>query len=134
MVGQPSGEAPIVRNFRDDTHQHEITRVQLGRALLVLHALITTAEAHGMTVGGASARPNERGWSSWAGTSNGHLTITFDECAVTLRLTEVGLPSRTWWFAQHSKYNVDKGAYPLHELKPFLGRWDPYGQMTGRLR
>ncbi len=70
---------PIVRNFRDDTRQHEITRVQLGRALLVLQALITAAEAHGMTVVGASAKPNERGWSSWTGTSNGHLTITFDE-------------------------------------------------------
>lgn len=88
---------PLAGTFRTDRSRHEVSRAQLGRASRLVHALVTEAERRGHTVKLSPTSTPHYGQPRWSGPNDGHLVISTDECAVTLRIFEEGLGSRSYW-------------------------------------
>lgn len=88
---------PLVVEFRSSRSRHEVSRAQLGRASRVIHALVAEAERRGYTVKASSTATPRYGQPKWSGPSDGHFVISTGECAVTLRILEEGLGSRSFW-------------------------------------
>jgi hypothetical protein len=98
---------PVVAQFRDRHERHELSKQHLPRALLILQALAIEAERRGLIV----ALPDDQTgtWTrhSWRASRDGHLTITADGQGQSIRLSEIGMPSRSGWNRSHSYSSRD---------------------------
>ncbi|HEY3829118.1 MAG TPA: hypothetical protein VGL57_07985 [Solirubrobacteraceae bacterium] len=90
----------VVRQFRDHSERHEVSRAVLPRLLRILQGLIVEAEQRGYGVQVASAQERDRyGYrSEWQGAHRGHIVIVIgDDYSAAVRIKEEGLQSRTYW-------------------------------------
>lgn len=95
----------VVRRFRSQTGQHEVSRAALPRACHILQGLVVEAEHRGHQVGGVSIPKSNRRREGWSGPENGHVVITVEEQATALRIHEEGLASRTSWEDRNRIYS-----------------------------
>lgn len=109
---------PVVRRFRDQSDGHEVSKAQLKRTLLVLQGLAVAAEAQGFKVENVDTGIGQRGYMLWTGPRDGHIKITVRGHEESIRVSELGLPSRVWWEQQSAArsrphFLVDKERKPL---------------------
>jgi hypothetical protein len=114
---------PLVRQFRNRSAQHEVSRAALPRVLRILHALVQEAENRGYKVALVEGRDVRRGQDAWTGPKNGHLLITVNGDTEAIRVHEEGLPSRAYWEQKHQRW----GRRPLSPLTEYEA------EATGRL-
>lgn len=107
---------PLVRQFRDRSAQHEVSRAALPRVLRILHALVQEAENRGYKVALVEGRDARRGQDAWTGPKNGHLMITVNGDAEAIRVHEEGLPSRAYWEQKHQRWGT-RSLPPLTEYE-----------------
>jgi hypothetical protein len=96
---------PLVRQFRDRSPQHEVSRAALPRVLRILHALVQEAENRGYKVALVEGRDARRGRDAWSGPKQGHVLITVGGDTEAIRVHEEGLPSRTYWEQNHQRWD-----------------------------
>jgi hypothetical protein len=96
---------PLVRQFRDRSAQHEVSRAALPRVLRMLQALVQEAENRGYKVALVEGRNAGRGRDAWTGPKNGHLLITVNGDTEAIRVHEEGLPSRVYWEQKHERWD-----------------------------
>lgn len=92
---------PVVRTFRDQSDRHEVTKAQLERSLLLLQGLVIAAEDQGFAVENVDTGVGQRGYMPWTGPRDGHIRVTVRGHQESIRLSEIGLPSRVWWEQQN---------------------------------
>ena len=95
----------IVRQLKDGGERHEVSRAALPRALRVVHALAAEAERRGYEVKLPSDVRDSYGRESWSGRKDGHLVITANGYTASIRVSEEGLPSRSYWDRQNWSYS-----------------------------
>jgi hypothetical protein len=97
---------PLVRQFRDHSTQHEVSRAALPRVLRILHALVQEAENRGYKVALVERSDARCGRDAWTGPKNGHLLISVNGDSEAIRVHEEGLPSRTSWEQKHWQWGT----------------------------
>ena len=86
---------PAVSALRSAPDQHEVSRVQLPRALRILHTLAVESEKRGFQVSAVTPQQiPQTGAPTWSGERDGHLQITALDQPVVLRIREDGVASR----------------------------------------
>lgn len=123
--------SPIVRQFRDHSERHEVSRAVLPRVLRILQGLTVEAEHRGYHVQAASAPERGRyGYrSEWQGAHYGHIVIVIsDNYSAAVRIKEEGLQSRTYWKQRNWSYFRSTNTWDSRV-------WDAYeANATGRLQ
>jgi hypothetical protein len=104
----------VVREFRDRADRHEVSRAAMPRALRILQAVIVEAERRCYDVslvpdGEADAYGRR---SDWIGSKHGHLVISVNGDAESIRVSEDGLSSRTYWVKKNGKWNGSRYVPP----------------------
>jgi hypothetical protein len=104
----------VVREFRDRADRHEVSRAAMPRALRILQAVVVEAERRGYEVtlvpdGKADAYGRR---SDWTGSKHGHLVISVNGDSESIRVSEDGLSSRTYWEKKHGKWNGSRYVPP----------------------
>jgi hypothetical protein len=97
---------PVVRQFRERSERHEVSRAALPRVLRILQGLIVEAEQRGYDAQLVSAPERDRhGYrSEWSGAHYGHVVIAIADYSAALRIAEEGLQSRTYWRQRNYTY------------------------------
>jgi hypothetical protein len=67
----------------------------------LLQGLVVAAEARGFKVENVDTGIGQRGYMPWTGPRDGHIKITVKVHEESIRISEVGLPSRMWWEQQN---------------------------------
>jgi hypothetical protein len=119
---------PVVKEFRERSERHEVSRAALPRVLRILQGLTVEAERRGYEV--ALAQPTgdpESRRGAWSGGRHGHILITVRGHAAALRVSEEGLQSRTYWEDKNRTYSRTHGEY----RSPPLSEYEANG--TGRI-
>ena len=121
---------PVVRQFRERSERHEVSRAALPRVLRILQGLIAEAEQRGYNAQLASAPDRGRyGYrSEWQGAHYGHVVIGIADYSAAVRITEEGLQSRTYWRQRNWNYFRDTNKWDSQ----VLGAYE--ANATGRLQ
>jgi hypothetical protein len=121
---------PVVRQFKEKSDRHEVSRAVLPRVVRILHGLLTEAERRGyaveITPSGDDAAHRFAHRKQWVGSQNGHFVIKARDYSGTFRVREEGVPSRRWWEDKNRQY-VNGEWRP-----PSLAEYE--ADATGRLR
>ena len=123
---------PAVREFRDRTMLHEVSRRSLSRALRVLHALATEIDRRGFAIACVRAQMEAYGRSDWKPTNDGQFVATVDGHDFKLRISEKGVGLRGPWEAHKQRRQEDHDAFRFDRWD--VGRIEAYDkQATGEL-
>ncbi len=138
-VAQSAGPVPVpatirtyhqvVREFKERTDRHEVSRAALPRVLRMLQGLVAGAEQRGYTVE-LAPEPSARGGygaRDWTGPNHGHLVISARGIAVRVRVFAEGIPSRAYWNRRHGRFDPRSRTWKLPSLTEFEAK------ATGRL-
>jgi hypothetical protein len=123
---------PIVRQFKQRSERHEISRAALPRTLRLLQGLVAEAERRGHQVEFATPAQADRygRHQVWTGPKDGHIVISVDGCSAAIRIKEEGLQSRTHWEQQNGTYSYRLGDEMRRTFPP---RTEYEANATGRL-
>jgi hypothetical protein len=96
----------VVRQFRECSERHEVSRAALPRVLRVLQGFVIEAERRGYNSQLASASKRDRyaHRSGWQGKHHGHVVIAIGDYSAAVRIKEEGLQSRTYWEQRNWSY------------------------------
>jgi hypothetical protein len=96
----------VVRQFREYSERHEVSRAALPRVLRILQGLVIEAEQRGYNSQLASAPKRDRYAyrSGWQGKHHGHVVIAIGDYSAAVRIKEDGLQSRTYWEQRNWSY------------------------------
>jgi hypothetical protein len=100
---------PVAGQFRDAAEHHEVSKAALPRAVRIVHALAEEAKRRGFECTNVEASPDQYGRRQWSGGNNGHLQIAVRGHRYALRITEEGVPSRTWWERENRYRSWQRG-------------------------
>jgi hypothetical protein len=120
---------PVVREFKERSDRHEVSRAALPRVLRILQALVAEAERRGYTVQLAPEPQTHGGYGArdWTGPNDGHLVISARGLAVRVRVCEEGIQSRAYWTRQNRRFDPRRRTWTLPSLTEFEAK------ATGRL-
>lgn len=120
---------PVVRQFRDQTDWHEVSRTQLPRCLRILQGLVVEAERRDYDVANVEASTGRDAHARSSSKSNGHLEIAIRGHRYVLRITEEKVVNRGVWDRETQWRSSISNPQYLPRRK--LSRYDANG--TGRL-
>jgi hypothetical protein len=111
----------VVRQFREHSERHEVSRSALPRVLRILQGLIVEAERRGYNAKLASAPERDRyGYhSEWKGAHHGHVVVAIGDYSAVVRITEKGLQSRTYWKQRNWTYFRDTKTWNARALDAY---------------
>lgn len=121
-----------VKQFRERSDRHEVSRASLPRVSRLLQALVTEAERRGYTTSlvPGTERNHYRRDSGWTGPNNGHLILTVNDFSAAIRVTEEGLPSRVHWERTNRDYSWSRLGYSEPRRPPLT---DYEAKATGQI-
>jgi len=123
---------PAVREFRDHTYTHEVSRKLLPRASRIMHALAGELDKRGHTLACVRARTDSYARSEWKATTDGQFVVTIKGHELELRLAEKGVDLRGPWEAHKERRDEDREAMRFDRWD--VGRIEPFDKgATGRL-
>jgi hypothetical protein len=123
---------PAVREFRDHTYTHEVSRKLLPRALRIMHALAGELDKRGHKIACVRARTDSYARSEWKATTDGQFAVTIKGHELVLRLAEKGVDLRGPWEAHKKRREEDREAMRVDRWD--VGRIEPFDKgATGQL-
>jgi hypothetical protein len=130
-VGQRAGPVPVpatigtyhrvVKEFKERSERHEVSRAALPRVLRIMQGLVAEAERRGYTVE-LAPEPQARdgyGLRNWTGPNDGHLVLSTRGVTVRLRVCEEGIPSRAYWTRRYRYFDSRSRTWKLPSLAEF---------------
>ena len=123
---------PAVREFRDHTDTHEVSRKLLPRALRIMHALAGELDKRGHKITCVRVRTDSYARSEWKANTDGQFVVTIKGHELELRLSENGVELRGPWEAHKKRRKEDRKAMRFDGWD--VGRIEPFDKAaTGRL-
>jgi hypothetical protein len=123
---------PAVREFRDQTYTHEVSRKLLTRALRIMHALAIELDRRGHKITCVRVRADAYSRSEWKATEEGQFAVTLNSHEFKLRLSEKGVGLRGPWEAHKKRRDDDRNAMRFDRWD--VGRIEPFDKgATGQL-
>jgi hypothetical protein len=120
------------REFRDLTARHEVSKAQLQRTVLLVHAIAVEAERRGWSAEVAKAGVDRSGGVAWSGSRDGHFILDAQGHAFVLRVREKGVRTRGPWEEEVHRYrNVPRESHFYRDRKLPSGPYD--AEATGQL-
>jgi hypothetical protein len=100
------------REFRDLTARHEVSKAQLQRAVLLVHAIAVEAERRGWSAKLPEAGADGSGRVAWSGSRDGHFVVDAQGHSFVLRVREKGVRTRGPWEDEVHRYrNVPRDSH-----------------------
>ncbi len=120
------------REFRDLTARHEVSKAQLQRAVLLVHAIAVEAERRGWSAKLPEAGADRSGRVAWSGSRDGHFVVDARGHSFVLRVREKGVRSRGPWEDEVHRYrNVPRDSHFYRDRELPSGPYD--AEATGQL-
>jgi hypothetical protein len=120
------------REFRDLTARHEVSKAQLQRAVLLVHAIAIEAERRGWSAKVPEAGTDRAGRVAWSGSRDGHFVLDAQGHSFVLRMREKGVQTRGPWEEEvHNYRNVSRDSYFYRDRELPSGPYD--AKATGQL-
>jgi hypothetical protein len=115
---------PAVREFRDHTYTHEVSRKVLPRALRIMHALAGGLDRRGHKITCVRVRVDSYARSEWKATNDGQFAVTIKRHELKLRVSEKGVGLRGPWEAHKKRRDEDRNAMRFDRWD--IGRIEPF--------